>query len=120
MCISRFFEFLYFFSLSQLHTDKKQIRLVVTEPPTFVNIFQLIADRRRPREHIFPKKKASGCFSVCSLRGIDDLHGKISEQMFALHLDYNFLLIITFPYPKKEVGWGGGEEKWHSAFGLCL
>ena len=40
--------------------------------------------------------------------------------MFALHLDYNFLLIITFPYPKKEVGGGGGEEKWHSAFGLCL
>lgn len=39
--------------------------------------------------------------------------------MFALHLDYNFLLIITFPYPKKEVG-GGGEEKWHSAFGLGL
>ena len=31
-----------------------------------------------------------------------------------------FFLVITFPYPKKEVGGGGEEEKWHSAFGLCL
>ena len=55
------------------------------------------------------KQKASDCFSVCSLRGIDDLRGKISEQIFARNFNYNFFfLVITFPYPKKEVV--GGER----------
>ena len=55
------------------------------------------------------KKKASGCFSVCSLRGIDDLCGKISEQMFALNLNYNFFFNNYFSIP-EERGGGGGKR----------
>ena len=55
------------------------------------------------------KQKASDCFSVCSLRGIDDLRGKISEQIFARNFNYNFFFSNYFSIP-EERGGGGGRE----------